>query len=226
MNYIELINHFWELDEKWQFSCSETRLYFYLLKTCNRLCWNNDWAHSDDRTAINVGISKNVLKTARKRLCEAELIAVVPGGNGHGVKTRYRILSANQTLKTSAKPKQKEESIPDSSELLTEEPAVKPKKKSKAQPLNKQKETKQKKEEKGSGEFTPPSVDEIKAYCLERKNGINAEKFFHYYAARGWKMKGSPMVEWQAAVQLWELRSRHEPAEKGEFLKTVKDERW
>ena len=39
MTYIELINNFWFLDEDWQFTCCETRLYFYLLKTANRLGW-------------------------------------------------------------------------------------------------------------------------------------------------------------------------------------------
>nr|DAJ17288.1 MAG TPA: hypothetical protein [Siphoviridae sp. ct8TV20] len=30
MTYIELINQFWLLDEDWQFTCCETRLYFIL----------------------------------------------------------------------------------------------------------------------------------------------------------------------------------------------------
>lgn len=47
MTYIELINNFWELDEDWQFTCCETRLYFYLLKTANRLGWVDSWTRSD-----------------------------------------------------------------------------------------------------------------------------------------------------------------------------------
>ena len=61
MNYIELINRFWELDEQWQFSCCETRLYFYLVKTANRLGWADNWTHKDDKTSANVGVSLNTI---------------------------------------------------------------------------------------------------------------------------------------------------------------------
>jgi hypothetical protein len=95
MNYIELINWFWELDETWQFTCCETRLYFYLVKTANRLGWENNWTHSDVKTAANVGVSANSLKTARNRLIQAGFIKVVIGGKSHGDKSRYQILTPN-----------------------------------------------------------------------------------------------------------------------------------
>lgn len=92
MNYIELINKFWELDEAWQFRASETRLYFYLLKVANRLGWAGTFYHGDDKTAANVGISKTTLKSARLRLTKAGLITFGKGGKGYGRKTRYLIL--------------------------------------------------------------------------------------------------------------------------------------
>ena len=92
MNYIELINNFWELDETWQFSCCETRLYFYLLKTANRLGWENSWTHSDVKTAANVGVSVNSFKSARNKLVQSGLISFNIGGKGYGNKTRYQIL--------------------------------------------------------------------------------------------------------------------------------------
>ena len=56
------------------------------------------------------------------------------------------------------------------------------------------------------GKFKKPSVDEIKAYCQERKNGIDAQDFFDHYEARGWIPKGytTQMKDWQAAVRTWE----------------------
>ena len=57
MTYIELINRFWELDESWQFSCCETRLYFYLLKIANRLGWEDNWTRSDTKVSSDVGVS-------------------------------------------------------------------------------------------------------------------------------------------------------------------------
>jgi len=103
MTYIDLINRFWELDEAWQFSCCETRLYFYLLKTANRLGWGDNWTHSDDKTAANVGVSKNTFKTARNRLSQAGLISFKEGGKGYGNKTRYQITYQNMTPKPEPK---------------------------------------------------------------------------------------------------------------------------
>ena len=88
MTYIELINNFWFLDEDWQFTCCETRLYFYLLKTANRLGWVDSWTRSDTKVASDVGVSVNSMKTARNRLVQAGLIAFKAGGNGQRDKTK------------------------------------------------------------------------------------------------------------------------------------------
>lgn len=56
--------------------------------------------------------------------------------------------------------------------------------------------------------FIPPTVDEIKVYCTERKNAVDAERFFDFYSANGWKQgKGKPIVDWKAAVRTWERQS-------------------
>lgn len=51
VTYIGLINRFWRLDETYQFSTSETRVYFYLLKVANTLAWPAIFKHSDVRAA-------------------------------------------------------------------------------------------------------------------------------------------------------------------------------
>lgn len=56
-----------------------------------------------------------------------------------------------------------------------------------------------------STRFVKPTVDEVQAYCDERKNNINAQHFCDYYDVRGWKVGGkTPMKDWQAAVRTWE----------------------
>lgn len=97
MNYIELINNFWELDEQWQFTCCETRLYFYLVKTANRLGWVDNWTHSDVKASANVGVSENSLKTARNKLIQSGLIDFKAGGKYRGDKNRYQILIPKPT---------------------------------------------------------------------------------------------------------------------------------
>lgn len=52
--------------------------------------------------------------------------------------------------------------------------------------------------------FKKPTVKEIDTYCRERKNHVNAEKFFDYYEAKGWKVGKNPMKNWKASVRTWE----------------------
>ena len=55
--------------------------------------------------------------------------------------------------------------------------------------------------------FVKPSLDEVKAYCQERGNNIDAEHFIDYYESNGWKVGGkSAMKDWKAAVRNWERR--------------------
>lgn len=61
---------------------------------------------------------------------------------------------------------------------------------------------------KAAPAFHPPTVDEVKAYCLERKNKVDAVRFVDYYTANGWKVGKNPMKDWRAAVRTWERDDR------------------
>lgn len=54
--------------------------------------------------------------------------------------------------------------------------------------------------------FTPPTVEQVKLYCIERGNTVDAENFFDFYEAKGWKVGNQPMKDWRAAVRTWEKR--------------------
>lgn len=59
--------------------------------------------------------------------------------------------------------------------------------------------------------FTPPTCEEVRAYCTERGNSIDPESFVDYYAARNWNLSNSQkMVDWKAAVRNWEHRERRD----------------
>lgn len=51
-----------------------------------------------------------------------------------------------------------------------------------------------------------PSMPQIREYCKERKNNVDAEQFFNFYEAKGWKVGNAPMKDWKAAVRTWERR--------------------
>ena len=59
--------------------------------------------------------------------------------------------------------------------------------------------------------FIKPSLDEVRSYCQERHNNVDAERFIDYYESNGWKVGKNPMKDWKAAVRTWERRSYNEP---------------
>ena len=59
--------------------------------------------------------------------------------------------------------------------------------------------------------FSKPTVEEVKAYCFERKNNVDAEKFCDFYESKGWKVGKEPMKDWKACVRTWEKSSTSKP---------------
>ena len=52
--------------------------------------------------------------------------------------------------------------------------------------------------------FIKPTVEEIRAYCRERNNIVDAERFYDYYESNGWKVGKNTMKDWKATVRNWE----------------------
>ncbi|WGK93778.1 MULTISPECIES: hypothetical protein [Flavobacterium] len=55
--------------------------------------------------------------------------------------------------------------------------------------------------------FTPPTITEIKEYCLIRENNVDAERFYDFYQSKGWLIGKTKMKDWKAAVRTWEKTS-------------------
>lgn len=49
-----------------------------------------------------------------------------------------------------------------------------------------------------------PSIEEVEAYCSERGNRVDPQKWFDYYSSNGWKVGKNPMKDWKACVRTWE----------------------
>ena len=56
--------------------------------------------------------------------------------------------------------------------------------------------------------FIPPTVDEVQAYCEERKNGVDARCFVDFYESKNWVVGKAKMKNWKAAVRTWERNRR------------------
>jgi len=52
--------------------------------------------------------------------------------------------------------------------------------------------------------FAKPTIEEVADYCNERKNDVDAEKFYDYYSSNGWKVGKNAMKDWKASVRTWE----------------------
>ena len=64
--------------------------------------------------------------------------------------------------------------------------------------------------------FTPPTVEEVQAYCQERKNKVDAQAFVDFYSSKGWMVGKNKMKDWKAAVRTWE-RNRKDDGGGGSF---------
>ena len=57
--------------------------------------------------------------------------------------------------------------------------------------------------------FKKPTLEEVKQYCIERKNNVDAKKFIDYYEANNWTdSKGNKVKSWKQKVITWET---HQP---------------
>ena len=69
---------------------------------------------------------------------------------------------------------------------------------------------------KKTHKFQKPSVEEVRAYCKERKNNVDADAFIDFYESKGWKVGNQSMKDWKAAVRTWERsEDRHSPRTSG-----------
>lgn len=64
--------------------------------------------------------------------------------------------------------------------------------------------------------FTKPTLEEVQAYCQERNNNVDAQKWYDYYSANGWRVGKNPMKDWKAAIRTWERgdsngKPKHKP---------------
>ena len=66
--------------------------------------------------------------------------------------------------------------------------------------------------------FTPPTVDEVAAYCHERNNAVDPDGFVSFYESKGWMIGKNKMKDWKAAVRTWERKENTKPAKKKDIF--------
>lgn len=57
-----------------------------------------------------------------------------------------------------------------------------------------------------SATFKPPTLQEVKDYCQERRNSVDCTQFIDFYESKGWMVGKNKMKSWKASVRTWEKR--------------------
>jgi hypothetical protein len=70
------------------------------------------------------------------------------------------------------------------------------------------KEGKEGKERKGTTRFTPPTLEQVIQYNIERKNFVDANKFINHYSANGWMRGSTKIKDWKACIRTWEQNDK------------------
>ena len=65
-------------------------------------------------------------------------------------------------------------------------------------------ETRWKNSKEKQTKFIPPTPEEVKAYVVEKKLNVNADKFYQYFEEGGWKdSKGNQVKNWKQKILTW-----------------------
>lgn len=81
----------------------------------------------------------------------------------------------------------------------------------------KEKDTPKGVSKKKSDRFTPPSLEDVQSYCLERNNSVDPQAFIDFYESKGWMVGKNKMKDWKAAVRTWERNRNNSKKEKTVF---------
>ena len=170
-------------------------LYMFYYKTAK---WQkiNPIKASDDycKKCLHWGIDK--LQATKKALKDMNLIETIRKTDSKGVVIGWYI-KVNYLIDESRIPKTTIPTLPqlDRQETNTINNNI--------EILNNNKDTKR---------FTPPTIEDIKDYCLNvRHNSVDYQKFYDYYNAGEWKdSKGNKIKNWKQKVITWEKKDRKE----------------
>ena len=202
MSYIGYLNRFWSAHEDFMFPAATIALYAYLLNECNRRNWKMPFACSTVIICDKLRISKQTLSAARMQLAEARLIEFTDG-RSRFTPSKYTLLNLTDDLTVKRT---------DNLTLFN---------------------TKDKRQ--SEREMIIPTVNDVESYiaaCLipdgyELKTGL-PQRFYDYYASKGWMVGKTPMKDWKAAcrnAEKWERwgRGKQREASGNVFLEMLED---
>ena len=182
------------LDWEWYSDTNSFRLFMHLILRANHkekkfkgLILNaGSVVTSRDILAIEIGLSVQQIRTALNKLKSTNEITIKSSSQG----TLIQIVNYSKYQVST-------------SESTNE------------QPINNHQTTTNNNVNKERNIFIPPTFEQVSCYCAERKNNVDASKFFNFYESKGWMVGKNKMKDWKASVRTWEDKTKQaeEPKE-------------
>lgn len=182
-------------------------ILFYLKMLCESvdhegaLRFSDTIPYNEQMLATLTETNVDIVRSAVKIFSELGMMEVMDDGTYFMTQVQNMIGSASNTTGAIKQKRYRErlkelrnvtDELPDGNETVTERYESKSKSKSKSNIESKR--------------FTPPSREEVQAYCEERKNNVDADSFVDFYSSKGWMVGKNPMKDWKACVRTWERR--------------------
>lgn len=185
-------------------------ILFYLKLLCEsidhngNLRFNDNIPYNEDMLSVITNTNVDVVRSAVKIFSGLKMIEILDDGTYYMNAVNKMIGSVvnndNANRQRRFREKQKELMLQDCYESVTKNNESKNIEIDKDIDIDKEIDNKR---------WKKPSIDEIKEYCKERKNNINAEQFFDFYESKNWFVGKNKMKDWKACVRTWEQRSNN-----------------
>lgn len=162
------------------------------------------------------GIQRRYFEASRRRKTEGELPYLLINACNNVVNVCNNPFSdsinAGKNLTKESKEKKSKEKIQkkaDGAAFLSEHTAYDSVKIQSGDAAIEERKSSAQKKESGT-RFNPPAVEEVAAYCAERRNNVDAQAWWDFYQSKGWMVGKNKMKDWKAAVRTWEQRHKDE----------------
>jgi hypothetical protein len=174
VNYIELINNYWDIQSENDFSAQTGYLYFAVLDTFNRKKWKNPLKISNSYLVNKAKISEKTLIAARNRLQQFGFLEFESGKTNRTLTTYYLLnfsseVSSSFSSEVSSSFSSASRNSPDSKNK------------------HKQNETVDREVERTDAYFTTVNLEELQGTC--KIQGVPpdfTESWWLHYEANGW----------------------------------------
>ena len=190
MNYIAELNAFHDYLLLNQLSTSEIALWHALVHINNKTMWKTEFAASNLILQQLTGLIISGITSARNKLKQRGILEYAPGKARQAGK--YHLFHFSETEYEQAWAQSEDRN----------ERGIRAGVDSTLIYINKNINKKEKIQKKKT--FIPPTAEQVEAYCLERKNKVDAQRFVDYYTSNGWQVGKNKMKDWKATVRTWE----------------------